>query len=103
MIDKLEKKFGKFAIKGLMRYVIGLYLAGFVIYLIDDTFYDSWLTLDIDKILSGQIWRIFTFIIQPVNVNNIFGMFISLYVYFLFGTAIENVWVYPVLHIGYPV
>ena len=92
MIDKLEKKFGRFAIRGLMKYVIGLYLAGFVIYMINDTFYDTWLTLDIDKILSGQVWRIFTFIIQPVNVNNIFGMFISLYVYFMFGTAIENVW-----------
>ena len=48
MIDKLEKKFGKFAIRGLMRYIIGLYLAGFIRYLFDETFYDNWLMLDID-------------------------------------------------------
>ena len=92
MIDKLEKKFGKFAIRGLMRYVIGLYLVGFLVYMINENFYSSWLMLDIDKVLKGQVWRLFTFIIQPVSVNNIFGMFISLYVYFMFGTAIENTW-----------
>ena len=31
MIDKLERKFGKYAIKGLMKYVIVLYVAGFII------------------------------------------------------------------------
>ena len=92
MIDKLEKKFGKYAIKGLMRYIIGLYLVGFLIYLVDNTFYNTWLMFDVDKILEGQVWRIVTFIIQPVNVNNVFGMFIALYVYFIFGTALENVW-----------
>ena len=92
MIDKLEKKFGKYAIRGLMKYVIGLYLVGFVAYMINQNFYYDWLMLDIDKILEGQVWRIVTFIIQPISENNIFGMFISLYVYFLFGTAIENMW-----------
>ena len=92
MIDKLEKKFGKYAIRGLMKYVIVLYAAGFIMSVINPYLYYNWLMLDIDKVLEGQIWRIFTFIIQPVNTDNVFRVFLSLYVNFLFGMMLEGMW-----------
>ena len=92
MIDKLEKKFGKYAIKMLMKYVIFLYATGFIINLINPELYYNWLMLDIDKLLSGQVWRLVTFIIQPVDTDNIFRVFLSMYVYFMFGIALEGMW-----------
>ena len=92
MIDKLERKFGKYAIRGLMKYLIILYAAGFIINAINPTLYETWLKLDIDKLLSGQVWRIITFIIQPVDTNNIFRILLMLYVNFMFGTLLESMW-----------
>ena len=92
MVDKLEKKFGKYAIKGLMKYVIILYAAGFIMNIINENLYYEWFMLDIDKLLKGQVWRLFTFIIQPVDTNNIFRVFLSLYVNFLFGMMLEGMW-----------
>ena len=92
MIDKLERKFGKYAIRGLMKYVIVLYVAGFIINYINPNLYNNWLMLDIDKLLKGQVWRIFTFIIQPVDTNNVFRILLSLYVNFIFGMMLESMW-----------
>ncbi|MBR4342634.1 MAG: hypothetical protein IKP88_08010 [Lachnospiraceae bacterium] len=92
MIDKMEKKFGKYAIPGLMKYIIMLYIIGTVIGMINESFYEEWLMLDIDKVLEGQVWRILTFIIQPVNPDNIFSTILSLYVYFFLGLSLEKIW-----------
>ena len=92
MIDKLEKKFGKYAIRGLMKYVIFLYITGFLINMINPEIYYNWLMLDIDKLLKGQVWRLVTFIIQPVDTSNIFRIILSLYVTFMFGLSLEITW-----------
>ena len=91
MIQKLERKFGKYAIRGLMKYIIILYATGFLISLINPQFYYNWLMLDIDKILHGQIWRLVTFIIQPIESNILF-MALILYVYYSIGATLEKVW-----------
>ena len=92
MIDKLEKKFGKYAIRGLMRFIIALYAIGFLIELMAPGFYSEWMMLDIDKLLQGQVWRILTFIIQPVDPDNIFRLLITMFVYFFLGTMLEGIW-----------
>ena len=91
MIEKLQRKFGKYAIKGLMKYVIIVYAAGYIANLINPEFYYTWLMLDIDKVLHGQVWRIVTFLIQPMESNILF-MLLMLYVYYSIGTTLEHVW-----------
>lgn len=91
MIQKLERKFGRFAIPGLMKYVIGLYVAGFIISLINPTLYYEWLMLDIDKLLKGQVWRLVTFIIQPMEENVLFTALMC-YVYYSIGSNLERIW-----------
>lgn len=92
---KLEKRFGRFAIRHLMRYVLGLYIIGYIIYFMSVAMnfdiYGQYLMLDIDKVLSGQIWRIFTFLIQPPDVSVLFLIFF-LYLYYMIGEALEAVW-----------
>lgn len=90
-INKLERKFGKYAIPNLMYYIIILYAIGFVIDLVAPSFYYSYLSLDAWAILHGQIWRIITFIIQPPSTSLLFVVF-TLYLYYMIGRALENVW-----------
>lgn len=91
IINRMERKFGKYAIHNLMKYVMLVYAAGFIIDLINPYFYSQWLMLDIDKLLQGQIWRLVTFVIQPMESNILF-MVLMLYVYFMIGNSLERAW-----------
>lgn len=91
LIDKLEKKFGKYAIKNLMYYIIMLYALGFVILVFQPGIYYNWLSLNAPAILSGHIWRIFTYIIYPPT-GSLITILISLYFYYMIGTMLERQW-----------
>lgn len=90
-LNKMERKFGRYAIKNLIIYVIGLYIAGIAITLVSPNFYIKWLMLDFDKIASGQVWRLVTFLIQSPGRIDIFLIF-TLYLYYMIGNALENAW-----------
>lgn len=89
--DKLERKFGRYAIRNLMYYIIAIYTIGFVIDMFAPQFYSTYLALDVPMILKGQVWRIFTYIIQPPSSSIIFMVF-TMYFYYLIGMTLENVW-----------
>ncbi|MCR5830349.1 MAG: rhomboid family intramembrane serine protease [Lachnospiraceae bacterium] len=91
MVEKLIKKWEKHAIPGFMRYIVILYAAGFLLGMINPVFYYEWLMLDFDKVFEGQVWRLVTFIIQPINQSNIFIEAIMLFVYYSIGTSIERI------------
>ena len=91
LINKLEKKFGRFAIKNLMYYIILMYALGFVILLVNPDIYYNWLSLNAPAILHGQIWRIFTYIIYPPT-GSLITILISLYFYYVVGTMLERQW-----------
>jgi len=90
-MNKLERKFGKYAIPNLMYYIIILYAFGFVLDLVKPGFYYMYLSLDMAAILRGQVWRIFTFLIQPPSTNLLFVVF-TLYLYYMIGRSLEYVW-----------
>lgn len=99
-LDKLERKYGRYAISGLMRYVIILSIAGTIIGLFAPNFYNQWLCLDFEKIFQGQVWRLFTYILEPgLSLNLGFISPISmllycleLYFYYWIGNSLESVW-----------
>lgn len=90
-INKLERKFGKYAIPNLMYYIIILYAFGFALSLFAPTFYYTYLSLDAYAILHGEVWRILTFLIQPPSTNLIFVVF-TLYLYYMIGRQLEYAW-----------
>lgn len=55
-LSKLERRFGKYAIPNLMYYIIIMYAGGFILQLINPSFYYQYLSLDASAILHGQIW-----------------------------------------------
>ena len=97
-IDRLERRFPRFGIPDLMRYVIALNIAGFLINIVSPVFYYRYLALDIYAILHGQIWRVFTFVLYPSGAGggSLFAgllMFaIWMYVYYSIGMSLERIW-----------
>lgn len=90
-INKLERKFGKYAIPNLMYYIIILYIVGFVLDMLAPGFYYNYLALDAYAILHGQVWRMITFIIQPPETSLIFVIF-TMYLYYMIGRELEYAW-----------
>ena len=81
-ISKLERKFGRYAIQNLMFYVIALYTVGFALSLVAPEFYYQYLSLNIEAVFHGQIWRLVTFLMQPPNSSALFMVF-ALYLYYM--------------------
>ena len=53
--------------------------------------YIDLLTLKIDKIIEGQLWRLFTYLFIPPLTHFIF-LFFALYLLYIFGSALEAEW-----------
>lgn len=90
-LNKMERKFGRYAIPNLMNYIIALYVTGFVLNMSNPDFYDRFLSLDASAVLRGQIWRVLTFIIQPPS-NSIIWVFFALMLYHFIGNQLEMTW-----------
>jgi len=88
-MSNFEKKFGKYAIPNLTIIIIGCYVIGYVMQLINERFLE-FLTLDPYQILiKGQVWRIFTWIIVPPESLGLFTI-IMLIFYYSIGTLMER-------------
>ena len=53
-MDKLERKIGRYAVPNLMLYIIIMYGAGYVLYLINPAFYAQYLCLNAQAILHDR-------------------------------------------------
>lgn len=98
-LNKLERKYGRYAVSGLMRYIVLINLAGAAIGILAPEFYYQYLILDFNMILKGQIWRLFTYILFPgltkydlMNPMSILWFGIGVYLYYWIGNSLENAW-----------
>lgn len=89
-MKKLERKLGKYAIPNLTLYLIGCYVAGYVLAAVSPALFE-YLTLDVYQILHGQVWRLVTWVIIPPSSFSIFTI-ITLYFYYSIGTSLERTW-----------
>ncbi len=89
-LDKMERKFGKYAIPNLIVYLIGAYCIGFFLQYLSPTLL-GYLNMQPYYVLHGQIWRIITWIFQPTD-SNIFFLIIMMLFYFQLGRVLENTW-----------
>lgn len=91
-LDKLERKYRKFAIQGLMNYIVILTGIVFALIFVDRTgVVSSKLALFPSLVLRGEIWRLVTFIFIPPT-RSLFFIIFTLYFYTLIGTSLENAW-----------
>ena len=101
-LNKLENKFGKYAIRHLTRYIIMTYIAGYILMLIGGAAgnyqaISRLLVLSWKEILQhGQVWRIFSWLLIPPfsltsSAYDILTI-IMLIVYYQLGTLLERMW-----------
>jgi hypothetical protein len=90
-IYKLQRKFGKYAIPNLMTYVMIMQAAGFALMWINPAFFYQYLALDAAAIMHGQVWRLFTFLLQPADSRFLYFL-LYMYMYYLLGSTLERVW-----------
>ena len=91
-LNKMERKFGRFAIQGLMKYIILFYVAGYLIEFLAPQAY-SFLTLEPYLIFHyGQVWRLVSWVLIPQPTGNFFFAIIMIILYYQLGTALERTW-----------
>lgn len=90
-LNKLERRFGHLAIKGLIRYIIALNALVYVLMMGPTRGIVSALYLDPRLVMQGEIWRLVTFIFIPPASTPLFIFFV-LYFYYMIGTALEEYW-----------
>lgn len=88
---KLERKFGKYAIKNLTLVLAICYAVGYFIRMIEPSVI-YYITLDPVKILHGQVWRIISWLLIPPPESNIFFAIIMIIFCYSIGTTLEKVW-----------
>lgn len=95
-LRKAESKLGRFAITGLMKYIVLIELVGAVIGVVNAQIYYDFLMLDFQAIFHGQVWRLVTFIFSPelssFNPIDILFFAIMVYLYYLIGNDLERLW-----------
>ena len=89
-LDKMERKYGKYAIRNLPAIIVALYAAGYLIYALMPELL-MYLTLNPYLILHGQVWRIVSWILVPPSRLDLFTI-IMLYFYFSLGRTLEYTW-----------
>ncbi len=103
--QKMERRFGRYAIRNLMYYIMLLYAAGIILQIVAPQIYWNYLCLDPRAILHGQIWRIVTFMIFPPTgsmasfgaapltmLSDLLFNGIALSLYYSLGTTLERTW-----------
>ena len=89
-MTKLERKFGKFAIPNLTLILIGCFVLGYLLEIMSPEAL-SIISLEPDKVMKGQIYRLLTWVIIPPSGVSIF-VIITLMFYFYVGRTLENTW-----------
>ena len=64
-LNKMERKFGRYAIHNLSTYIIGAYVIGYFLYFLAPGVLYNYLSLEPYYILRGQIWRLITWVLIP--------------------------------------
>ena len=95
ILDRLERKLGRYAVPNLMKYICVMYALGFLIQIVAPEFYYYYLDLDPEAILHGHIWRVLSFLIYyPASdgFSSIFWAIIGIMVYYSIGRTLEYLW-----------
>ena len=91
-LNRLERRFGRYAIRNLPLYIVIMYAVGAVLNIMSgNTIYYTYLSLNPYMILHGQPWRVVTFLIAAPTTSIIFLLFVLLF-YYSICTQLSNVW-----------
>jgi hypothetical protein len=90
-LSKLDRKFGRYAIRNLMLYIVLGQAVVFAFGFIISINMSHLLYFNLPLIMNGQFWRVITFILLPQSNILIFAI-ISMYFSWLIASHLENEW-----------
>ncbi len=95
-LNKLERKFGKYAITNLMIYITGINcLVALLTYVLSYTEYSYLFIMKLELIpsliMKGEVWRLVTFLFVPQTTSP-FWLLFTLYFYYMIGATLEHEW-----------
>ena len=90
LLDRLERRFGRYALPNLTIYLIAGQTIFYVLFL-SGKLDRSQIYLAADLLLAGQWWRLATFLCDP-PLSNPFFAFFAWYLFYLMGSALEEHW-----------
>ena len=90
LLDKLERKFRRYAVPNVTLYLI-LGQVLFFVFVLSGRFILERVVLIPDRVLAGEWWRLITFLFIPPMTNPIFAFF-AWYLFYLMGNALEGHW-----------
>jgi len=90
LLARLERRIGRFAIPNLILFVVG---GMGVLWLVRrmNPYVEERLTLDIDAVLHGEVWRLVTFLAIPPPWS-MWWVLIGLYMAWWIGSGLEQHW-----------
>jgi len=90
LLNSLERKFGRYAIRQLIVYIVGINALIYMLRIgMPQSDAISKLLLDPQLILQGEVWRLLTWVFIPPSSSLLWIVFI-LYFYYMIGTGLEH-------------
>lgn len=89
-MNKLERKYGRYALNNLIFYVIALNATVFILSYLSPQL-EELLILYPQRVLQGELWRLLTYIFIPPTYSPLWIIFV-LYFYYLVGSGLEQAW-----------
>lgn len=90
LLNKLERRFGGWAIEKLSLYIIIGQVLAWGLYLANENVFAAMVYVPA-RVLDGEVWRLFSFILIPPLRHPIF-MLLAWYIFYMFGNSLERVW-----------
>jgi hypothetical protein len=90
MIKRLERTLGRFAIPGLIRYVVALNALVFILVTLSPE-YGQVLELNRSAILRGEVWRLASWIFLPTTLDFFWVIFYLMFTWWI-GDLLEGSW-----------
>lgn len=94
-LSRLELKYGRYAIRNLTLYIVGLnltvFLISFFLFAGNPLQTISIMALIPQQVFKGEIWRLFTFLFLPESYDFFFAL-LSIYITYMIGSSVENYW-----------
>lgn len=90
VLDGLERRLGHHSFPLILRWIAGFQVLTWALSLLSPGFL-SWIAFDQEAIWSGQVWRLFTWVLFPAAGNVLFVLFAALIMFFV-NDGLEGHW-----------
>lgn len=91
-LAKLERRYGRWCIPNLISILVGGQILVYAVELFVNQYISSSLMLVRPWLLSGQIWRLITFVFVPFSGGGPVSVILGIYFTWFIGSALEQAW-----------